>query len=133
MTTVRQFAKFFLVGLLNTLIDLGSLNLLILVSGIGSGLWYSAFKGASFLIATANSYYWNKRWTFKSNQKKFGKFLVISAVGFVINVGVASFLVNLIGPQANLTIKVWANVGAITGSLIGLMWNFLGYKFIVFK
>jgi len=133
MTIVRQFAKFFLVGIMNTLIDLGTLNLLILISGIGSGLWYSVFKGASFLIATTNSYFWNKRWTFGSDKDKFRQFLVISIIGFFINVGTASFLVNLIGPQAGLTIKIWANVGALSGSIIGLIWNFLGYKFIVFK
>ncbi len=133
MTIVRQFTKFFLVGAMNTLIDLGILNLLIFASGISFGLWYSVFKGVSFLIATTNSYFWNKRWTFESSQKKFSQFLIISTIGFVINVGVASFLVNLIGPQASLTVKVWANVGALAGSAIGLMWNFLGYKFIVFK
>jgi len=133
MTIVRQFTKFFLVGTMNTLVDLGILNLLILISGISSGLEYSVFKGISFLVATTNSYFWNKRWTFESGQKKFGQFLIISTIGFVINVGVASFLVNLIGPQAGLTTKVWANVGALAGSAIGLIWNFLGYKFIVFK
>ena len=133
MIIVRQFAKFFLIGAMNTLIDLGILNLLILVSGISSGLWYSVFKGISFLVATTNSYFWNKLWTFGSDKNKFHQFLVISVIGFFINVGTASFLVNLIGPQAGLTVKVWANVGALTGSVIGLMRNFLGYKFIVFK
>jgi putative flippase GtrA len=133
MTIVRQFTKFFLVGTMNTLVDLGILNLLILISGISSGLEYSVFKGISFLVATTNSYFWNKRWTFKSSQKKFNQFLIISTIGFVINVGVASFLVNLIGPQAGLTTKVWANIGAISGSITGLLWNFVGYKYIVFN
>ena len=128
-----QFAKFFLVGGLNVLVDLGVLNLLIFVSTISSGLWYSIFKGSSFLVATANSYFWNKGWTFKSSQNKFGQFLIVSAIGFLINVLTASLVVNLIGPQLGLNSKVWANVGALTGSVVGLIWNFLGYKFIVFK
>lgn len=128
-----QFAKFFLVGGLNVLIDLGVLNLLIFLSGTGAGLLYSLFKGISFLVATVNSYFWNKYWTFKSTGGKFDQFLVVSAIGLVVNVGVASLVVNLVGPQFGLAVKTWANVGAILGSVVGLFWNFVGYKFIVFK
>ena len=133
LSILYQFAKFFLVGGLNVLVDLGVLNLLIIISAISAGLWYSVFKGISFLVATVNSYFWNKNWTFGSRQSKFGQFLVISAIGFLINVGVASLVVNLIGPQFGLALKTWANVGALLGSVAGLMWNFIGYKFVVFK
>ena len=133
LAILYQFAKFFLVGGMNTLVDLGILNLLIFTSEISSGLWYSVFKGFSFLVATTNSYFWNKLWTFKTGKGAFSQFLVVSVIGFIINVGVASLLVNSIGPQAGLTIKAWANVGALAGSVMGLIWNFLGYKFIVFK
>ncbi|MBI4359075.1 MAG: GtrA family protein [Candidatus Nealsonbacteria bacterium] len=128
-----QFAKFFLVGGLNVLVDLGVLNLLILISAVSAGLGYSAFKGVSFLVATTNSYFWNKSWTFGSRQDKFGQFLVVSAIGFLVNVGTASLVVNLIGPQFGLNLKTWANLGALVGSVVGLAWNFLGYKFVVFK
>jgi putative flippase GtrA len=141
LAILYQFAKFFLVGGMNTLVDLGILNLLIFFSGISSGLVYSLFKGTSFLVATTNSYVWNKLWTFAPQRRirrgggsaEFGQFLVVSAIGFVINVGIASLVVNLVGPQFNLTAKTWANVGAIMGSVIGLLWNFVGYKFVVFK
>jgi putative flippase GtrA len=133
LAILYQFAKFFLVGGMNTLVDLGILNLLIFFSGISSGLVYSLFKGTSFLVATTNSYIWNKLWTFNSTKGKFSQFLVVSAIGFVINVGIASLVVNLVGPQFNLAAKTWANVGAIMGSVIGLLWNFVGYKFVVFK
>ena len=29
--------------------------------------------------------------------------------------------------------KVWANVGGLTASILVLTWNFVGYKFFVFK
>ena len=145
LAILYQFAKFFLVGGLNVLVDLGVLNLLILVSAVSSGLGYSVFKGISFLVAVTNSYFWNKNWTFKKdgillhssipeNKKgEFGQFLVVSAIGFLINVLTASLVVNLVGPQFGLNVKTWANVGALMGSVVGLLWNFIGYKFIVFK
>jgi putative flippase GtrA len=133
-----QAAKFILVGALNTFVDLGILNILILISGISSGLFFSVFKGISFIVAVINSYFWNKYWTFKKKEsvapgKEFGQFLAVSVIGFGINVGIASLVVNLIGPQFGLSEKIWANIGAIAATLSGMTWNFLGYKFIVFK
>ncbi len=135
---VWQAAKFLLVGALNTFIDLGVLNLLILISGIASGSLYSGFKGISFTIAVVNSYFWNKFWTFKRSKttapgKEFLQFFIVSAIGFSINVGAASLVVNGIGPQFGLTAEIWANIGAIAAAFCAMVWNFVGYKFIVFK
>jgi putative flippase GtrA len=135
---IFQAAKFALVGILNTLIDLGVLNFLILISDINKGLGYSIFKGISFTVAVINSYFWNKLWTFKKIKtaqtgKEFIQFLIVSLIGFGLNVGVASLVVNTIGPQFGLSKEIWANVGAITATAFAMMWNFVGYKFVVFK
>ena len=128
-----QFSKFFLVGGMNVLIDLGILSLLIVLFKIDKGLWYSAFKGFSFLLATVNSYFWNKLWTFETEKGKFDRFLAVSLIGLLINVGTASLIVNLISIPFGLTAGAWAIIGALGGSLASLTLNFLGYKFIVFK
>ena len=132
-----QAIKFILVGGLNTIIDLGVLNLLMFIFGIASGIYYSLFKSISFTIAVINSYLWNKFWVFDrrdSNAKKeFFHFWIISLVGFGINVGVASFVVNLIGSQFELSLKIWANIGALIATFCAMFWNFFGYKFIIFK
>ena len=135
---ILQVARFFLVGTLNTFVDLGVLNVLIWISGIATGPFYSLFKGISFLIATLNSYLWNKHWTFSKREeifapKEYSKFLIVLIIGFLINVGIASFVVNIIGPQFGMGAKMWANVGAFTAVLVAWVWNFFGSKFIVFK
>lgn len=135
---IYQAAKFLLVGILNTLIDLGVLNFLILITGVTSGLNFSFFKGISFLVAVVNSYFWNKFWTFEKREitkapEEFAQFFTVALIGLGINVGVASLVVNVIGPQFGLSEKIWANIGAITATFIGMTWNFLGYKFIVFR
>lgn len=141
---VLQLAKFSLVGALNTFVDLGVLNLLIIISNVAVGFTFLAFKGASFIVAVINSYFWNKFWTFKSQEaataepnKKTGvefiQFLVVSVIGLFINVGIAGLVVNIVGPLGGLDIRVWANVGAITATAAALIWNFLGYKYLVFK
>ena len=134
---VWQIAKFALVGALNSFVDLGVLNLLMFVSGAVVGVSYPLFKGISFIVASTNSYFWNKFWTFDSERKiqkkEFSQFFLVSIVGFLINVGVASLIVNIVGPQFGLSSKIWANIGAVGATFIGMTWNFLGYKFIVFK
>ncbi|HZX49664.1 MAG TPA: GtrA family protein [Candidatus Paceibacterota bacterium] len=140
---VFQGAKFLLVGVLNTFLDLGVLNILTAATGVTGGILFAVFKGFTFLLAVANSYLWNKYWTFSSRKgtsqdfvaqgKEFAQFLVISGVGFFLNVGTASAVVNFIEPQFGLSERAWPTAGALAGTLVVLTWNFLGYKLIVFK
>lgn len=136
---LRQAVKFVLVGGLNTVIDFGVLNLLIFTTSIASGFGYAAFKGISFVAAVINSYFLNKFWTFKSagnSGKEFSQFFLVSLIGFGINVGVASLVVNAIANPfgfSGISDKIWANVGALAATFCAMAWNFIGYKFIVFK
>ncbi len=135
---IFQIAKFLLVGAFNTFVDLGLLNLLMWIFAATSGWTFSFFKAISFSIAAVNSYFWNKFWTFKKKEtkaspKEFLKFYLITGIGFFLNVTIASLVVNFIGPQFGIMEKVWANIGAIIAVIIVSTWNFLGYKFIVFK
>ena len=131
-----QFGKFAVIGGLNTFLDFAILNLLMVLTHITGGLGYSVFKGASFVVAVINSYFWNKHWTFESKKKnktEFWEFIVVSLIGWGINVGTASFVVNGIEPFGSLSASAWANVGAFAATILAWLWNFLGYKFVVFK
>ena len=48
---IYQVGKYILVGSFNTFIDLGVLNLLILISGVAVGVSFSIFKAIAFAIA----------------------------------------------------------------------------------
>jgi putative flippase GtrA len=149
---IWQLAKYVVVGGMNTLVDLGILTLVILVSknfgilaedllysGILTITFYSIYKGLSFILANINSFFWNKYWTFSQkdpNQKspaQFAQFFVVSLLGLFINVVIASLVFRSAVPLAGLNADQWGLVGAAAGSLTGMVWNFLGYKFIVFE
>lgn len=133
----EQFGKFAAVGTLNTLLDLGVLNLLMLGTGIYSGPSFIGFKAISFIVGTTNSYFWNKFWTFGSKLpvtvSEYARFGAFTLVGTFINVGVASLVVNAIGVPSGMNPKIWANIGAIIAVFLAMLWNFLAYKKVVFK
>ncbi len=133
-----QFAKFAAVGVLNSGIDFGILNILIMVTGTAAGLSFVVFKAASFTVAVVNSYIWNKFWVFRGAEKKsiaaeFFTFLGVSLVGLGVNTGTAHVFVNIIGPIGGIAPKTWANIGALAAVVLTLFWNFFGYKLFVFK
>jgi putative flippase GtrA len=126
---------------MNFFVDIAILNLLMFASGQSAGAYYTVFKSLSFLVAVTFSYFFNKFWTFKDKTKtqqvrQFSQFLFVSVIGMIINVSAASIFVNYIAPNITfitLSGKLWGNLGAVCGAAAGLFWNFVGYKFWVFK
>ncbi len=142
--SIGQFFRFGLIGGLNTGVDLAILNILMILSGLSEGAPYAYFKAISFCAAATFSYFMNKKWAFKDNSKKkevkkFSQFFIVSLVGAVINVTVATLIVTYIKPSMGgvlvipLSNPLWGTVGALGGTAFGLIWNFFGYKLLVFK
>src|SRR3989338_10168961 len=101
----RQLGRFAIVGVLNTIVDFAIFNLLISYVGVAEGILADVFKGISFVVAVVNSYYWNKYWTFQVKEKvksEVLEFLMISLVGFALNVGTFHVIVNVVGPLGEI-------------------------------
>ncbi|MCH7945165.1 MAG: YqeG family HAD IIIA-type phosphatase [Armatimonadetes bacterium] len=156
---VRQFLKFCVVGGLSTVIDLGLHNLLMfwvpmgdstLMRTVGEWAWsitqsgvgtdknifdaaFAPLKIPTVVLAILNSYYWNRRWTFKVDKKvghgsMITKFFVIALIGLVLNVGISS--------SVNRMLDLDTQVGWAASSLVALVvvvfWNFFGQKLWTF-
>lgn len=135
---VFQLAKFLLIGSLFAIFDLVILNSLMGYFGITKGINYSIFVTASFVIATTIKYIADKYWAFEKAEKEgmgmeFTSFFIITLISGGIHIGIASLVVNVIGVQFGISSLIWANIGKILGIAVASIWNFLGYKFIVFK
>ena len=130
-----QFGKFAAVGVLNTFVDVGVFNLETFMYGaVPTGTMFAVMKGISFIGATTNSFFWNKYWTFKANgTAKAGetiKFYIVAIGGFLINVGVSTLVFKSGGVNPS---PLWTNILSPAAGVAGaFLWDFLGYKFVVF-
>jgi len=133
-----QFGKSFLVGILNSAIDMGVFDFLTLFFSVASGWPPILFKVISFSFGAVNSYFWNKSWTFqkkdtKDTRKEAVQFFLITAGGLLIHTIVIYVVVNIVGARFGVGERMWASIANMAAIFTGFMWNFLGYKFIVFK
>lgn len=134
---LAQFGRFFAVGVLNTVIDFGILNLLSRSTGIAAGILLGGVNVPGFLVAVVNSYLWNKLWVFKEGSQNlfaaFPKFFAVTLMGLLVNSGIVIFFTTSVAPSTGLPSNVALNIGKLLATMISLAVNFLGYKFFVFQ
>lgn len=136
--SVLQFSKFFVVGILNTVIDFAILNFLMWITQTYEGGSVIIFNTISFSVAVINSYLLNKYWTFQdkaadNTPTQFAKFLTVSIIGWGLNTAILYSVTTLINPIFGLNQALWANFAKAMATGVVLIWNFAGYKLFVFK
>lgn len=148
---VFQVAKFLLVGAFATVIDLKIFEF---------SVWLFSFmllssaiiaKIISFLVATSLKYWGNKYWAFvghvpkdvipfelinseqKNWKREFVHFFAVTTLGLIIDVGAFYYFTKIMNPQFGFSVMLWTKLGVIFAALAAAAFNFLGYKFLVFK
>ncbi len=127
--TYRQFVKFCVVGLINTLIDWMVFYAVMIFFKLDIQVFKQIAKAISFIVSASSNYGMNRIWTFRSKDKKIlrqaSRFFTVSLGGLVINqfifylsTGIAGFR-NIIG-------LILATAGAT-------LWNFILNKKWTFK
>ena len=129
----KRFAKFSIVGSLNFLVDVIILNSLSYATGVNRGIFAAVFSAISFLVANVNSYYLNKKWTFRDNEKKsrYKVFLLISVIGTVINMFIIYNFTTISQPY--FSDIIWLNISKIIATSLVIFFNYYGYKKYVFN
>jgi putative flippase GtrA len=135
--TIIQFGKFVIVGTLNTGIDFGILNLLSWLTGIYGGSRLAPMNVPGFLIALVNSYMLNKYWTFKAHSRlssggEIGAFVLVSAIGLCVNTALLVVITRSMILPFGFSPQFWENIAKVMATGGSLLWNFVGYKYIVF-
>lgn len=135
---ILQLVKFIAVGVFNTFLNWGVVNLLMYITNVFEGKKYTVYIVVAFIFANFASFFWNKYWVFSKKAKKqdsaekdYVQFLLVSIIGLLIQAGISTAWVEFVPTTAEA--PVWANIGLVLGTAFSMVWNFLGYKFIVFK
>lgn len=130
----KRFIKFSIIGFINFLIDFSVLNILSFSTGINKGFFAAIFSAAAFLIANVNSYYLNKRWTFKSANKNssYKPFLTVSIFGVAINIFIVYILTAFVS-QTCFSDIIWLNISKLITTGFVVLFNYFGYKNYAFK
>lgn len=102
-----------------------------------SGFKYSLFSAISFVIATVVKYIADKYWAFEKKEKtqlgmEFLKFFLVTMAIGIIQTGVAFVAFKALS-ATEMTGVNQGNIAKIIGIAVASAFNFLGYKFIVFK
>lgn len=157
---VRQFIKFCIVGGTSTVVDVGLHGLFLFVIPWGHskfgpvfGEWlmstfpaifggvskpmdaaFPVLKVFSASLAILNSFYWNRRWTFRirgkeKRMRQLQKFVVVAVIGMVLNTVITTGLYNVIPGHPR---RSWAVATAIA-TVIVAFWNFGGQKLWTFR
>jgi len=122
---LRQFVKFGIVGVINTVVDYGIFTALIYLAH-----WHYLIANVfSFAFALTNSYIWNRRWTFRqdgqSGRSEVVKFFLVN----IISLGIVELILLLLVDTVHLP-KLLAKA---IGIGVALFWNFFGTKFWAFR
>lgn len=127
---VNQFLRFGMVGVVNTLIDFGVLNALMLFLDSPGGVKLLGCNAVAFACANLNSYVANRTWTFagyrKASVTEFGAFLLIAFTGLLINSLILWLLTG--GVPASL---LHLNLAKAAATGVSLVWNFCGYRLLL--
>ena len=158
---VKQFVKFCMVGGVSTVIDLGLHVLLMFYVTVGGeslkeivGQWawslqhgsavatpediyryaFAPLKVPAVALAILNSYYWNRRWTFKVHRgvghgSMMTKFYVVALVGMALNIAVGTFVAHTLNSE---TKTAWL-IASVVSTAVVVVWNFFGQRLWTFR
>lgn len=115
----QQFVKFSLVGVTNTALDFATYTALTR-GWFGFSLHYLQANFFAFFLSVVNSYYWNKRWTFRHEGTRhrvlFAKFFLVN----LVTLGFYELFLYLLVGRAH----VYDLYGKLIALIVVLVWNF---------
>ena len=125
-----QAVRFVVVGLVNTVVDLGAFYLLARVPGMPE----VGAKFISYNLGTVNSFVMNKYWTFGARGSKrwlreFGVFFAVNVPPLVVDVVVFTML-GLWADSGNLWVRMSK---AFTAAIVTTAWTFFGSRYLAFR
>lgn len=121
---LRQAVKYAIVGVSNVAIDFGLYALL-----VSLGVWYPLAKTLSLVVATANGYTFNRRWTFRAGAHRnlvLTKYVAVQACCLAGNLALLVLLIEGVGLHQITAQAIALPIVALASFLAQRFWTF-GY------
>ena len=134
---MRQLIKFCLVGLSSTILSQGILYILLRAFPL---FHWSVLGTISFIFGVTNGFFWNRRWTFRSQDssasRQFSKFIATNVIGLVFNLFITKIFLVILTRGAVPGSKPDPDTVQIASLMtipIVVIWNFSAARFWTFK
>lgn len=131
-----QFLQFGVIGVSNALIDIGTLNLLLILFHTDDRILLLLFNTTAYSLAVANSYYWNARFTFKHAAERSNRQRILFVIQGLVSLGVSNLV--FLGMNELLELAAvpnwWRyNIAKGLAMFLSSLASFFMVKYVVFK
>ncbi len=133
-----RFSKFTVVGFVNALVDIGTLNLFLLFLPTREPSLLALYNGVALVLANANSYVWNTRWTFRGRAKRHDlRQRILFTLQAVVNISVSNglffVLVRPVLIYTDIPTYLAGNVAKIISVVVASTISFFVMRYLVFS
>lgn len=132
------FFRFLAVGVVNTLVGYGVMFGLYNLAGLHAwgeaGYWISS--AANYLVGSVVSFFLNKHFTFRNQEKGAGvvlRFVVNISVCWLLAYGLAQPAMGWLLGGLNLSQQLQGNLTMLAGSGLFVLLNYFGQRFFAFR
>jgi putative flippase GtrA len=133
-----RFSKFSVVGFMNALVDIGTLNLFLWLASTRDPYLLALYNGVALVLANLNSYVWNTRWTFRGRAKRRDpRQRVLFALQALANIAVSNglffVLIRPILIYTDVPAYLAGNVAKIISVVVASIISFFVLRYVVFS
>ena len=130
--STKKPLRFVVVGIANTLIDFGLMNIFKLI-GLNIYLANTLSTGTAMIF----SFFLNKKWTFRNAGQDYLRQVILFFVFTMIGIWVIQngfiWLIQTFIPRFGLPDILFDNAAKLAASVPSLIWNYVTYNTIVFR
>jgi putative flippase GtrA len=133
-----RFSKFTVVGFINALVDIGTLNLFLLFLPTRDPSVLALYNGVALVLANLNSYVWNTRWTFRGRAKRHNLrqrvlFTVQALFNITVSNGLFFVLIRPVLIYTDVPAYLAGNVAKIISVVVASTISFFVLRYVVFS
>ena len=130
-----QLVRFGMVGILNTLIDVLTLNILLWLFPTHNANLLLIYNSLAYTLGALNSFSLNKYWTFKHKRSatrgEVVRFAIINVIGIFCNDITIWIVARILHPLISSNI-LWANVSKLSAIAVTFLVSYFGMRLWVF-